>query len=241
MTTSTIKQNLIPNEPELADLLHLHQKGIFLSLNCHHVATIQSFNPANQTATASINYTRTYFQPDASGVYIAQQQNYPLLVDCPVICLGGGNGALTFPIAAGDECLVLFNDRDIDNWFQGNTGAAVATPRLHSFSDGFILVGLRSSPHVLVGYSNDSVELRTKTGNAKVAIKGDGSSLKATVAAGTSIEIDSTGKVKITNPSGEFIASLLDALTTAYTITMLGNQPLVIDPVLLAILESFKA
>lgn len=246
MTTSNVKQNLIPNEPELKDLLNLHQKGIFLSMNCHHVATIQTFNPLNQTATATINYTKTYFQPDATGVYQAVQQNYPLLVDSPVICLGGGNGALTFPVAPGDECLVFFNDRDIDNWFQGNTGAAVATPRLHSFSDGIILVGLRSTPNVLVSYSTDSIELRTKTGNAKLAIKEDGSSLKGTVAAGTSIEITSGGKLKITNPSGDFMAMLVQLLTdiqTGTVTTALGEQLLKMPtfPVDLALLETFKA
>ena len=102
--------NMVPSEPSLKDLLDLLKKDILLSLNAHHIGTIQSFNSAKQTATATINYPKTYYQLNSlSGLYNPVLVNYPLLVDCPLICLGGGTAALTFPIQSGDECLVLFN------------------------------------------------------------------------------------------------------------------------------------
>lgn len=135
------------------DVLNALRKDILLSFSAHHVATIQSFNADKQTASASINYRKTYFEKNAqTGVYGPVLVDYPLLVDCPVICLGGGPGALTFPIQAGDECLVLFNDRDMDNWLKGGAGTASATSRLHSFADGIVLVGVRSLGKVLTGY-----------------------------------------------------------------------------------------
>lgn len=151
-STSQIQQNLLPNDPGLKDLLDLYKKDILLNFCCHHIGTLQSFNSSNQTATATINYKKTFFLPDSQGIYQPTLVDYPLLMDCPVICLGGGTSSLTFPITQGDECLVLFNDRSIDNWFQGGAGSAVSTPRLHSFSDGIILVGLRSSAHVIGNY-----------------------------------------------------------------------------------------
>lgn len=161
MADSQIKQNLIPNDPSLKDLLDLLQKQIMLNLSCHHIGTVQSFDATKQTASATINYKKTRFTFDAStGLYDPVLVDYPILVDCPVIVLGGANAALTFPIKAGDECLVLFNDRDIDKWFQGGTGASVSTPRLHSFSDGLILVGLRSLPNVLTNYDSTRAVLR---------------------------------------------------------------------------------
>ncbi len=232
MTTS-IKQNLIPNEPELKDLLNLHQKNILLNFCSHHVATVQSFDAETQTATATINYTKTFLRPNAQGVYGPVQVDYPVLTDAPVMFLGGGDGALTFPVAQGDECLVLFNDRDLDNWFQGSSGAAVATSRLHSFSDAIILVGLRSLPNVLTSFSDDAIELRTKSGNAKVAVKADGSNVKVTAPTIT-LEINSAGKLKVTNDTGEFVAALIAALQGATA----GGFPLVID---LTTLLTFKA
>jgi len=161
---STLPLNAVPSDPSLKDLLDLLKKDILLSINTHHVGTIQSFNSAKQTATATVNYPKTYYQLNAvTGLYNPVLVNYPLLVDCPVICLGGGTTALTFPIQTGDECLVLFNDRAIDNWFSGGAGAALSSPRLHSFSDGLILVGLRSLGKVISNYDSTRAVLRNGT------------------------------------------------------------------------------
>ena len=88
-----------------------------------------------------------------------------------MVFLGGAATALTFPIAKGDECLVLFNDRDMDNWFTGGGGGAVATPRLHSFADGIILVGLRSLGNVLQNVDGVRATLRgSKDGQTIVGV-----------------------------------------------------------------------
>lgn len=163
--------NRPPTEPSLKDLLDVAKRDIFLSLNCCHVATIQSYNATLQTATAQVAYKKTYYERNAlTGTYDPVLVDYPLLADCPVIFPGGGGFALTFPVAAGDECLVLFNDRDINNWFAGNQGAEVDSPRAHAFADGFILVGPRSKPNVLTGVNGSGAELRTKDGTVKVSV-----------------------------------------------------------------------
>lgn len=158
-----------PAEPQLKDVLDQLKKNVFLSLNCHHVGTIQSFDATHQTATVTINYKKTYYQLNpATQLYAPTLIDYPILIDCPVICLGGGPTALTFPIAAGDECLVLFNDRDLDNWFAGGAGTGTSTPRLHSFADAIILVGLRSMGHVLSNY--DTVRAVLSQGTTMVGV-----------------------------------------------------------------------
>lgn len=177
MSNSIIKQNLLPEHPDLADLIAIAKTDTLLSIFCHHIGTIQSFDADNQTATATINYTRTYFNRQATGLYTPVQKDYPILVDCPVVFLGGGDTALTMPVAIGDECLVLFNDRDIKNWFAGNPKGPVSTPRLHSSADGLIIVGIRSLPNVLEGFdtirallSNGTVKLGINPSNNKVLI-----------------------------------------------------------------------
>ncbi len=226
-----ITQNLVPNEPELKDLLNQHAKSLGLSINCHHIGTVQSFDETVQTARVTINYKKTFFEPDATGNYQAVLRDYPLLIDCPVVTLAGGTGALTFPIASGDECLVLFNDRDLDNWFAGSSGSAVATPRLHSFSDAMVLVGVRSLANVIPLYSTSAVELRTLDGATKIAVQA--TKVVVTVATtGLVAEFDATGKFKITNATGEFVAALITFLQTA----MAGGYPIVGD---LTTLQSF--
>lgn len=204
MADASIPQNLIPNDPSLKDLLDLLSKQIMLNLSCHHIGTVQSFDATKQTASATINYKKTYFQFNAStGLYDPVLIDYPILVDCPVVVLGGTNAALTFPITTGDECLVLFNDRDLDKWFQGGTGASVATPRLHSFSDGIILVGLRSLPKVLTNYDSSRAVLR------------NGSTL---VGVGPSL-------VKIANDTTTLNTLLQNLITTIKAITTTNAVP----------------
>lgn len=166
------QQNLVPNEPSLNDLLNLLKKEIMLDLNCHHPATVQSFNSQAQTVVATVNYTKTFFQINtATGQYDPVQVNYPLAIDCPVIILGGGAARLTFPIAAGNECLLLFNDRDLDNWLQSGQVGPVATSRLHSFSDAIALVGLSSAGNVVADYDAERAVLRN--GQTKVGVGAD--------------------------------------------------------------------
>lgn len=150
--------------PSLLDLLNMNTKGMKLDLNCHHIGTVQEFDATKQTAKVTINYKQTVQQLDPdSKIYKPVLLDYPILADCPVVFLGGGSGALTFPVAKGDECLVLFNDRDMDNWFSGSNNGQPATNRTHSFSDGLILVGIRSMGNILSDFDTARVVLRNGT------------------------------------------------------------------------------
>ncbi len=249
-----VPHNQIPNDPELADLLQLAKKLTLLELNCHHIATIQSFDTAAQTAKATVNYKRTYFEPDPlSGEYMPKQVDYAILVDCPVIFLGGGNAALTFPVAAGDECLVFFNDRDIDNWFSGSSSSSLATPRLHSYADAILLVGIRSLARVLPEFSSTDIELFNGTTKLSIAPSGD---LTLSVPIGTftfkanaDVEFDTGtvqglfgngGKVSFTNAMGEMI-DLLNTMFTALTTASAGGFPLIIPPDFATALTKFTS
>lgn len=154
------KTNVIPNDPELIDVLNLLRKDVMLGLSAHHVGTIESFDAEKQTARVTVAYKKTFYEPNSvTGTYDETYKEYPILIDCPVIVLSGGKGSLRFPITAGDDCLMLFNDRDIDNWFSGNYDAAPKSLRLHSLSDGFALVGLHNSTKPLKLYAVDKTEL----------------------------------------------------------------------------------
>ncbi len=244
--------NYQPNEPDLIDVLNYFGRDLKLNFNCHHIGTIESFDSVMQTAKVSINYVKSFLQIDTpASVQGAQQsagatsitnKNYPVLVSAPVMFLGGGNGALTFPVANGDECLILFNDRDMDNWWSsGASSSAPNTTRLHSFSDAIILVGLRSLPNVLTSFDSDAVAIRM--GDNSVKVYED--KVQAT-AGDTVLELTADGKFTVTNASGELITSLVQLLTdiqNATTNTVFGPQPLIMPtfPTDLAVLESFKA
>jgi len=105
-----------------------------------------------------------------------QWTKMPLLLDVPLLMIGGGGMTLTMPVAVGDECLVLFADRCIDAWYQSGCPVSngqintqnQAAFRMHDLSDGFALVGLRSLPRILSGYSQTSMQLRSDDGNCVI-------------------------------------------------------------------------
>jgi len=143
MSSPSINQNFISdNTPDLKYLLDAYKKYSDVEFNCHHLATVQSFNPENQTVIVTINYkqTRFYFK-DNTEKLTSELVDYPPIQDCPLIVLGGGSARLTFPVKEGDQCILLHNDRDIDNWFNGSTSSPNSTPILHGFSECVALIG----------------------------------------------------------------------------------------------------
>lgn len=117
----------------LASTMHFALPGI-----------VQSFDPVTQTAEilpAVHDRLR-----DGSVVEL------PLLRDVPVFFPGGSASALTFPVSAGDECLVIFADACIDEWYAG-TDPAESSSRRHDLSDAFAFVGFRSRANALTDFS----------------------------------------------------------------------------------------
>lgn len=163
MANPTVAFNRILTNPELSDVLNALKKDIFLSLNCHALATVQAFDSSKLTVTATINYKKAFSRAGSDGVYKTVLVDYPILLDVPVIVMSGGLAQLTFPISKGDTCLILFNDRDIDNWFQSGQVGEVASGRLHSFSDGIALIGLRSQANPIASYDNTRAKLALGT------------------------------------------------------------------------------
>jgi hypothetical protein len=170
--------NKIISEPKLKDVLDMHKRDVMASTNCHAIGTIQSFNPVLQKCTATVNYKRVVSRRKINGKYEPTFVEYPVLVDCPVMTLQGGNAALTMPIKKGDTCLVEFNDRDMDNWITSNQVREVNSNRLHSFSDAIILVGLRSFITPIAAYDADRAVLRN--GVAKMAVSETGVNISNT-------------------------------------------------------------
>lgn len=146
-------------DPTLLDVLDQHKKNIFLSLNCHALGTILKFDAKTQTCEVKFSYKKKYIRRDTDSSYTPKLVEYPILIDCPLISLFGGAAGMTMPIAVDDPCLILFNDRDIDNWMVEEGDGEVASNRKHSTSDAMVLVGVRPIPQAKKDYSDENLEL----------------------------------------------------------------------------------
>lgn len=132
-----IKMDSHPNTRAVFDVFERELKLMF---NCHAIGRIEQFNAAAQTAQVSILYKRTMIDQNGNDYDL----DYPILADVPVVMMSGGAAGLTFPISAGDECILMFNDRDIDNWWNSGQNGRLLSSRLHSFADAIALIGPRS-------------------------------------------------------------------------------------------------
>jgi hypothetical protein len=153
---------------------------------------IMSFDPAKQTCVA---------QPAIQRIFTEKGTvNLPVCVDVPVQFPGGGDFFLTFPVKAGDECMLHFSERAIDNWYASGGAQAPAEYRLHDLSDAMATVGINSQPKKIPSYNPTDVELRNREGTTHVQMKPDGTITNLNPVGNTILS--AAGKFTINCPGG---------------------------------------
>lgn len=144
------------NPPDNTDILLALKRDIFTNMNCVNVGIIEGFDPADQTATIQIAL-KSVQDVAADGTRTIKER--PVLLKCPVMMLSGGGSHITFPITVGDTCIVLFNDREIDNWFANGGLQTPNTFRKHDIADALAIVGIRNLQNAIDDYFVDGVRL----------------------------------------------------------------------------------
>ena len=138
---------------------------------------ITDFDPLKQVASVQVairEIVKTRKGPVATQLAVIH--------NVPVVMLRGGGFCLTLPLAAGDECLLVFSDMAIDLWWTRGGVQDQIEARRHDLTDCFCIPGPWSQPRKLVGYATDAVQLRSEDG--------------AVV-----IEMTNTGDINITSPA----------------------------------------
>jgi hypothetical protein len=126
--------------PDMTVTLDAARRDTKVSLNAVQIGIIEAFDPARQVATVRIALRQVReIKPDGTRVL----QEYPLIKECPVVTMFGGDSFINLPIQPGDNCLVFFNDREIDQWLYNGGVQTPVTPRVHDISDAIALVGIR--------------------------------------------------------------------------------------------------
>lgn len=146
------------------------QAGLWTALP----AFVESFDAAKVTVTA---------QPTIQAQVRDQAGNWsnvalPLCGDCPVVFPGGGGYGLTFPLAQGDEGLLVFASRCVDAWWAYGEIQPQQVFRMHDLSDGFFFPGVFSQPRVPAAVPSAGVQLRSNDGEAYIEIAGHAANLR---------------------------------------------------------------
>ncbi len=217
-------------EPELTDVLVNFKQDIFSTLNCVRVGQISQFDGTKRLAQVQILSQRVL--PDGTV------KSYPLLINCPVFTLQGGGGSIQFPIAIGDQCLLLFNDRRLDEWIQNGGQQPPGDGRMHDMSDAICLVGLNALNSDLPIYPTDKVVLSYK--GVSLNLLSTGVAFLGTGGA----EIDlAAGIITLKNNTTTLLTlmnSFITLLEAAAVQDDEGGNILPFTPAYIALLEAFK-
>lgn len=233
-----MQQSFYPlSNPTLADLLDRHKLEVSRSINCVLIGAIESFDASTNTASVTISAKREYMDGEVL--------DFPLLTDCPVFTPQGGGSWLSFPISSGDPCIVLFNDRDIDQWFLSGQAKVPGSTRAHSLSDGLVLVGIQPLTGAL-SIDDSQVELHGGTNKVKVSstVEVDVTAAKVVTTGSTGgiAEKMTTGKYSVKNSAVD-LKTLIDYLidkTSIFAAGTIAGAPLNTSAVYIADLTYVK-
>jgi uncharacterized protein YbaR (Trm112 family) len=187
-----------------------------LAINCVQIGTIQEYKAATNTAKVRINFQMLM----GNGEIV----EYPILDDCPVFTLSGGDAFVSCPIASGDNCIVLFNDRNIDNWYLRGDITTPADKRAHSIADGIVLVGVNPINDPKTTPLNS---LCINGGPKKVSIINDsGEDLKTLLASINTTIKDTIDTIKEMNTEINALVDLITAITVSVPALGTSGPPL---------------
>ena len=174
--SSTTQGYILP--PALREVIDQSiQQNNITGLNCHQIGIIEAYDAINLTARIRVGMKKVIARTDTYGRYEEVEVDYPILNAVPVFTYCGGSAFIHMPIQAGDECILLFNDRQLDAWWcDGNTTSAPKSDRTHSLSDAIAIVGLHNRTRLITGTSLNDIVIKGIGGGeidigAKIAIK----------------------------------------------------------------------
>lgn len=160
-----------PRSADWIEALQLAAEGKLSEVWTALPAYVVSFDPTKRTCVV-----QPTIQLEREDEYGAMTwETFPILTDVLVQFPGGGGFVMTFPLAAGDEGIVLFSARCLDAWWERGGIQVQAERRMFDLSDGMFIPTVRSLPNVEVGISATDTELRAVAPDGpKIALKPNG-------------------------------------------------------------------
>lgn len=146
---------------------------VLAGMNTCIPGTIESFDDATQTVSVQpAIQKRTVIDGQESFLDPPKLTNVPLVFN-----FGATAGfALTFPVNAGDPCLIFFAQRAIDNWHDHGglqPPEEASGSRHHSMTDAFVILAPSPIPDVLGSWESSGIEIRNRAHDSMVTVKDD--------------------------------------------------------------------
>lgn len=191
--------NLSKDNPTQFDINHMLKNNIFSTLNCHNIGRILEFNSVTQTCTVEVLQIKQYNAKIFKPVPIT---------NVPLIILGTKNAGITFPNPVGTICVLIFMDRNIDNFMETEESYVPSTTRMHDFTDCIALCTFRTLVNPITDYDEDAISLVNKE------IINEVENITSLKIYPNLFEVATSGKVKISNNT-QNLATLIQNFLTA--------------------------
>lgn len=208
--------------PTLESAIEASIDGRMKEVHTSMPGKINSFDPATQLCEVELGIQRVF-----SNDRIV---NFPPLINVPVCIMRGGGFSNTFPIKAGNECLVLFSERSIDRWVASGQNNPPIDKRNHDLSDAVAIVGLSSQPNKVPSYDNNNYQLKSDDGKVSVTMRPDGTftiisnDAKIDINAAKDITVGNSGSQLILYESGKIDMKTLTGVYAGQSLFSILND-----------------
>lgn len=207
------------NQVNFNDVMEIAQDAIMSRLNCHNIGRILEFDKLTQTCTVELMQLKQFNQYTITPAPITQ---------VPLIMLGAGGAYITMPNPVGTICLLLFLDRNMDNFMETGVQYVPDTTRMHDFTDAIALTTFTTLANPLNDYDEEAitvfneglVEEITKLSYIKIY------PAKIEIQAADGANITANDKVSISNSSQNLGTLMQSFLTACESITTVNGGAL---------------
>ena len=136
------KNNYLTGQPNWMQTLDGLKRQTSDELNCMRIGIVQKVYNDDLTVDVLIANKKTISLNNDGTQNV---QDFPIIRAKIVYC----NPFETFPINQDDECVLLFADREIENWFINGGVNTEGYPRMHALTDAVAIFGIRSLPKMI--------------------------------------------------------------------------------------------
>lgn len=203
------KANSLTGQANWLQILEGITRKTGFELNCMRVGIVQTFYPDDLTVDVQIVNKKT-LELNKDGTQ--NVTDYPIIRAKICYC----NPFITYPLQQGDECVLLFSDREIESWFINGDINPEGYPRMHALTDAIALFGLRSLPQ-MISIATDCMQLFY--GNSVMGIRNEGIAINAAEVSiyGNTVQ---TGTITATNLNATAAATGTFTTSDSKTVTV---------------------
>ncbi|MBQ2285553.1 MAG: hypothetical protein II244_07810 [Clostridia bacterium] len=198
------KNNSIVGTPNWIQTLDGLKRQTAHELNCMRIGIVQNIYYDDLTVDVLIANKKTL---NLNNDGTQNVRDFPLIRAKIVYC----NPFITCPINQGDECVLLFSDREIESWFINGEVNPEGYPRMHALTDCVAIFGIRSIPK-MISILADCLNLFY--GSSNIALSSDHININADTVQASNFHATNGATGALVDSNGKKLADVVDGIIT---------------------------